>query len=68
MDYKYAMENQLVPLTPHENFLFAPKAKESKGQYPHRLDKFLVFMGLEGTIEEKCVKLYEFSKKMLISA
>jgi hypothetical protein len=28
MDYKYAMENQLVALTPYENFLFALKAKE----------------------------------------
>jgi hypothetical protein len=37
--------------------------KETKRQYPHRLDKFLVFMGFEGTIEEKCTKLYEFTKK-----
>ena len=56
------LENQFVLLTPYENFLFALKAKESKRQYPHRLDKFLRFMGLEGTIEEKCAKLYEFSK------
>jgi len=41
MDYKYAMENLLVALTPYENFLFALKAKESKRQYPHRLLIFL---------------------------
>ncbi|HEY7696035.1 MAG TPA: hypothetical protein VH797_08050, partial [Nitrososphaeraceae archaeon] len=50
-------------LKPYDNFLFALRAKETKRQYPHRLDKFLVFMGLSGTIEEKCNKLYEFSKK-----
>ena len=55
------MESQFVALTPYENFLFALKAKESKRQYPHRLDKFLTFIGLHGTIEEKCVKLHEMS-------
>jgi hypothetical protein len=39
------------------------KAKETKRQYPHRLYKFLDYMGLKGTIEEKCTQLYEFSKK-----
>jgi hypothetical protein len=51
-----------VALTPYENFLFALKAKESKRQYPHRLDTFLTFMEFQGSIEEKCSKLYEFSK------
>ncbi len=49
-------------LSPYENFLYALKAKETKRQYPHRLDKFLVFMGLKGSIEEKCTELYEFTK------
>jgi hypothetical protein len=62
MDYSYAMEAQIEALTPYENFLFALKAKESKRQYPHRLDRFLTFIGLQGTIEEKCAKLYELSK------
>jgi hypothetical protein len=65
MDYKYPMEAQFVALTPYENFLFALKAKESKRQYPHRLDKFLTFIGLQGTIEEKCAKLYELSKNKM---
>ncbi len=44
MDYKYAMENLLVALTPYENFLFALKAKESKRQYPKRFEKFLYYL------------------------
>ena len=41
------METQLLDLTPYENFLFGMKAKETKRQYPHRLDKFLTFMSLK---------------------
>jgi hypothetical protein len=55
------MEAQSVGLTPYENFLYALKAEETKRQYPHRLDKFLIFMGLQGTIEEKSLKLYEYA-------
>jgi len=57
------LEKQEQVLTPYDNFLYALKAKETKRQYPHRLDKFLVFMGLQGTIEEKCNKLNEMSKE-----
>lgn len=53
-DYNQALEAQFVALTPYENFVYALKAKETKRQYPHRLDKFLTFIGLEGTIQEKC--------------
>jgi hypothetical protein len=52
------MEAKYVALTPYENFIFGLKAKESIRQYPHRLDKFLTFLGLEGTIPEKCTELY----------
>jgi hypothetical protein len=45
--------NQEQVLSPYDNFLYALKAKETKRQYPHRLDKFLSFMGFKGTIEEK---------------
>jgi hypothetical protein len=54
------MEARSVALTPYENFLYALKAEETKRQYPHRLDKFLTFMGLRGTIQEKCSKLDEY--------
>ncbi|HEY6950366.1 MAG TPA: hypothetical protein VI146_07125 [Nitrososphaeraceae archaeon] len=55
------METQSVVLTPYKNFLFAFKAKETKRQYPHRLDKFMNFMGLQGNIQEKCLKLYQYA-------
>lgn len=48
-------------LTPYENFIYPLKAKETKRQYPHRLDKFLTHLGLEGSIPEKCVKLHQFA-------
>lgn len=53
-------------LSPYDNFLYALKAKETKRQYPHRLDKFLQFMGFQGTIQEKCNLLNEFAKNNLI--
>ena len=49
-------------LSPYDNFLYALKAKETKRQYPHKLDKFLQFMGFQGTIQEKCNLLNEFVK------
>jgi hypothetical protein len=58
------MEAQFVALTRYENFVFALKAKETKRQYPHRLDKFLTFVGLEGTIQEKCNELYEVGSRI----
>lgn len=59
------MEARSVALTPYENFLYALKAEETKRQYPHRLDKFLTFMGLQGTIPEKYSKLYEYANENL---
>jgi len=52
------METHLLELSPYENFLYGMKAPVTRRQYPHRLDKFLTFMGLQGTIQEKCSKLY----------
>jgi Phage integrase family len=56
------METQMLELTPYDNFLYALKAKESRRQYPNRLDKFLCYLGLEGTIKEKCTQLYKIGK------
>jgi integrase len=53
-------------LSPYDNFLYALKAKETKRQYPHRLDKFLSFLGIEGTIQQKCYKLYEIGKDVYL--
>jgi hypothetical protein len=67
MDYKYALEVDLNEekesvLSPYDNFVYGLRVKETKRQYPHRLDIFMSFIGLQGTIEEKCAKLYDFSK------
>jgi len=69
MDYNYCVVIQGVQqieseiLSPYDNFVYALKVKETKRQYPHRLDIFMSFMGFQGSIEEKCLNLYEFSKK-----
>lgn len=55
--------SESVLLIPYENFLYALNSKESKRQYPNRLDRFLTFIGLEEMIEEKCNKLYQMSQK-----
>lgn len=57
------MEMQLLDLTPYENFLFGMKAKETKRQYLHHLDNFLTFMSLQGSIEEKCTKVYKIANE-----
>ena len=50
-------------LSPYDNFVYGPRVKETKRQYPHRLDIFMSFIGLQGTIEEKCSKLYDIVKR-----
>jgi hypothetical protein len=55
-------KQEFETLSPYENFVYGLRAKETKRQYPHRLDKFLSYLELEGTIEEKCFKLYEIAK------
>lgn len=50
-------------LSPLENFTYALKSKETKRQYPSLLNKFLCFLNLEGSMEQKCVKLLEFANK-----
>jgi hypothetical protein len=51
------MDNELFALSPYDNFVYALKAEATKRQYPRKLDRFLSFIGLEGTIQEKCSKL-----------
>jgi hypothetical protein len=64
-----AMEVQeFGSLSAYANFLYALKAKETKRQYPHRLDKFLSFIGLQGTIPEKCQKLCELKDTNLLES
>jgi hypothetical protein len=47
------MDNELFALSPYDNFVYALKAEATKLQYPRELDRFLSFIGLEGTIQEK---------------
>lgn len=55
-----------MALSPYQNFLHALKAKETKRQYPCRLDKFISFLGIRGGFEEKCLKLYQLSTSISI--
>ena len=59
---------EFVSLSAYANFLYALKAKETKRQYPHRLDKFLSFIGLQGTIPDKCQQLCEFKDPNLLES
>jgi hypothetical protein len=56
-------EIEILILSPYDNFLYALKAEATKRQYPNRLDRFLSFIGLEGSIQEKCNRLFEISKR-----
>jgi len=55
-------EKEILILSPYDNFVYALKAETTKRQYPNRLDRFLSFIGLEGSIQEKCNRLFEISK------
>jgi hypothetical protein len=49
-------ENELDPIT---NFLFALNAPETKRQYPKRLEVFLDFLGIPGSLKEKAMAFYQ---------
>ncbi len=49
--------------SPLTNFLFALKAPETKRQYPKRLEVFLDFLNLEGTLEDKVLVFHQKSLK-----
>ena len=40
-------------------FMYALKAPESKRQYPKRFEKFLDYLKLEGTFEDKALSFYK---------
>ncbi|HET9807987.1 MAG TPA: hypothetical protein VFP49_13880, partial [Nitrososphaeraceae archaeon] len=48
---------------PLQNFLYALKAPDSKRQYPRRFEYFLDYLGLKGTLKEKCLIFYEQAKQ-----
>ena len=47
---------------PLQNFLYALKAPDSKRQYPRRLEYFFDYLGLKGTLKEKCLTFYNQAK------
>ena len=49
-------------LRPLERFLIALKAPETKRQYPKRLESFLDFLQLRGTLEEKITSFFRTIK------
>ena len=50
-------------LSPYQNFIYALKSKDVQRQYPSLLAKFLRFVTIEGSMEEKCDKLYKLGKE-----
>jgi hypothetical protein len=51
---------------PLQNFLYALKAPDSKRQHPRRFEYFLDYLGLKGSLKEKCFNFYEQTKKELM--
>ena len=47
---------------PLQDFLYALKAPDSKRQYPKRLEYFFDYLGLDGTLKEKCIVFYNQAK------
>ena len=43
----------LLEQSPLDNFLYALKSSESRRQYPKRFEKFLDFLGFQGSLNEK---------------
>lgn len=60
--YWMAANSLAEMLSPYQNFVYALKSKEVKRQYPSLLDKFLHFITIDGSMEEKCHKLYSLAK------
>jgi xanthine dehydrogenase iron-sulfur cluster and FAD-binding subunit A len=59
-DIQYSESPSLSPL---QKFMFGIKSSDAKRQYPKLLEKFLNFISLTGTIEEKCFTFYKLAKK-----
>ena len=51
---------------PLQDFLYALKAPDSKRQYPKRLEYFFDYLGLDGTLKEKCIVFYNQAKTDLL--
>lgn len=60
--YNLHKQDELRYLSPLENFTYALKSKDTKRQYPSLLNKFLCFLNIEGSLEQKCDKLLELAR------
>jgi hypothetical protein len=56
--YVNANTTKVEEINPVTNFFLALKAPESKRQYPKRFEKFLDYLKLEGTFEDKALSFY----------
>jgi hypothetical protein len=45
----------VIEQKPLDNFFYALKSSESRRQYPKRFEKFLNFVGLEGSLEDQSI-------------
>ncbi len=53
-------ETSPLDLSPYQKFMYALISKESKRQYPRRLQKFFDFINLRsGSIEQNCNLFYK---------
>ena len=55
--------NNIIDLTPYENFIFALKSSETRRQYPKLLKIFLDFINIDKSkpIKERADVLYKIS-------
>lgn len=54
------METSPLNLSPYQKFMYALSSKESKRQYPKRLQRFFDFINIKsGSIEQNCNIFYE---------
>ena len=54
------LEKSPLTLSPYQKFMYALNSKESKRQYPKRLQRFLDFVNISSSsIEDNCNLLYE---------
>jgi integrase len=65
-EFKNSKTALLYTIDPLQNFLYALKAPDSKRQYPRRFEYFLDYLGLQGTLKEKCNIFYEQAKQDIL--
>jgi len=63
------LQKQEFPtLTPYDDFVYALKARETRRQYPNRIDQFFISLRLEGPIPENANFYSMVTHRLIISA